>query len=201
LEVDQLPAEAQAVLAGMLNISEFGLRTLATTSDPLLQLAGAGRFRLDLAFALSTLAIELPPLSARIDDLPLLAQSLLEDGNLDGERQLSGFEPAALDALRAFSWPGNIEELAEVVQSAAQCAAGPRVAFADLPETIRHWSQAATHPPRREERIVLDEFLQEIEKELLVRALAQAKGNKAKAARLLGVTRARVLRRADHFGL
>ena len=64
---------------------------------------------------LSTITIELPPLAKRRDDLPLLAQALLEEQNARGGRQIGGFSSAALDCISAHSWPGNVAELAQVV--------------------------------------------------------------------------------------
>ena len=80
-------------------------------------------------------------------------------------------------------------------------AAGPEVQPEDLPERLRWVAEAATRPQRKEEAIVLDEFLGRIERELIRRALARAKGNKARAARLLGLTRPRLYRRMVQLGL
>lgn len=201
LEVDQLGPETQAALAGMLNIREFNLRTLATARVSLTALAAENRFRPDLACALSTLVIEVPPLAERPQDIPLLAQLFLEQRNAAGGQQLAGFTAEAVDQLLAYPWPGNGDELAELVRQASAQATGPLVPAAALPEKIRLTAAAAAHPPRDDERVVLDEFLAEIEQELLGRALQRAKGNKAHAARLLGIPRARLLRRMEHFGL
>ena len=84
---------------------------------------------------------------------------------------------------------------------AHQRAAGPEIDVADLPERL-HWAaQAAAQPRRAEETIVLDEYLGRVERELIRRALARAKGNKARAARLLGMTRPRLYRRMVQLGL
>jgi DNA-binding NtrC family response regulator len=201
LDVDQLPPDAQAELAGFLTLPGLELYTIATSGDPLLALAEQGRFRADLAQGLSTLVIEIPPLSARPQDIPLLCQCLVERFNARGGRQLSGFTSEALDELSVYPWPENVDELAAVVEQACQAADGPFVEPRQLPDKI-HWAQeAAAHPRREEQPIVLAQFLEEIEKELIVRALKRAKGNKTKAARLLGVTRARFHRRLEHFGV
>ena len=80
-------------------------------------------------------------------------------------------------------------------------AAGREIDVADLPERLRLAGQAAAHPRRPEETIVLDEYLGRVERELIRRALARAKGNKARAARLLGMTRPRLYRRMVQLGL
>jgi DNA-binding NtrC family response regulator len=199
--VDDLSAEVQTQLAGYFARRPPEARLMATAAEPLAELVRHGKFRDDLAAALSTIVIRLPPLAERRDDLPLLAQLFLEDCNAAGRRQIGGFTPAALDRLDAYPWPGNLDELAEVVAEAHRRASGPEIDVADLPERL-HWSvRAAAHPRRPEENIVLDEYLSHIQRELIRRALARAKGNKARAARLLGMTRPRLYRRMVQLGL
>jgi len=201
LEVDQLAADAQAELAGFLNVPELELCVLATARQPLLSLADEGRFREDLAYGLSTLVIELPPLSQRVEDISLLAQLFLEEINAEGKKQLGGFSPEALDLLVAYPWPGNVDELADAVHQAHRNAEGPTVTLAELPKHLHLAAEAAAYPRKEEESIVLDDFLVRVESELIARAMARAKGNKSQAARLLGVSRARLLRRLAQLEL
>jgi DNA-binding NtrC family response regulator len=182
-------------LAGILAISELGLQPIGTARRRLLELAAEGTFREDLAYALSTLVIELPALNERRDDIPLLAQAFVEEMNAEGKQQRSGFTPEALDLLTAYPWPENADELAVVVREASRRAGGPLIAASDLPRKIHLAADAAAHPPMREQSIVLPDFLDRIEAELIERALRQTKGNKAQAARLLGINRPRLLRR------
>lgn len=201
LDVDQLPPDAQMALAGVLSIGELQFRTIATARTSPRDLARRQEFRSELAFALTALVIEVPPLSSRPADIPLLAQAFLEEYNARGNRQFSGFSPAAMDQLQAYNWPGNADELSDVVAAACDRSAGPYVAAHELPEQVLETTAVTGQPPRKEETIKLDEFLAEIEEELLRRALRRAKGNKAAAARLLGIPRARVIRRAEHFDI
>ncbi len=201
LEVDQLHGDAQAALAGILNLGELNVSTIATARVPLIELAERGDYRLDLAFALSTLVIQVPPLANRTEDIPLLAQYFLEQENATGGKQLTGFSDETLDQLVTYPWPENVDELAELIQQAYVTAAGPLVQAMDLPEKIRVTAAAEAHPATQDPSIVLDEYLAEIERELMVRAIRWAKGNKAQAARLLGVSRPRLLRRLEHFGI
>lgn len=201
LEVDRLPAEAQQELAGFFKLPGIEVPTLATTGGSLSRLVRTGKFNSDLACALSTLVITLPPLAKRSADVPLLAQFFLEEANADGGKQLSGFSTEALDRLCAYAWPRNVTELAEVVRQAHAAAAGPRVQLADLPPVVHHAAVAQARPRRAAAPIRLDEFLERIEKELLERALVQARGNKTKAAQLLGIHRTRLIRRLVQLGL
>jgi transcriptional regulator of acetoin/glycerol metabolism len=195
LDVDQLAGEAQTELAGILTISELGLQPIATAHRRLLDLAAEGTYREDLAFALSTLVIELPGLSERREDIPLLAQAFVEEINAEGKQQRGGFTPEALDLLAAYGWPENVDELADVVRDSHRRAGGPLIAPGDLPRKIHLAADMAAHPPSPAQSIVLPDFLNRIEAELMERALTQSKGNKAQAARLLGISRARLLRR------
>jgi DNA-binding NtrC family response regulator len=199
--IDELPTEVQTQLADFLARQPIQGRLMATAAEPLLDLARRGNFHAELAALLSTITIELPPLVRRRDDLPLLAQLFLEERNAAGSRQIGGFSQAALDRLDAYAWPGNLDELSEVVAEAHQRATGAEIEVKDLPERLHLAAQAAAQPRRTEETIVLDEYLGRVERELIRRALARSKGNKAKAARLLGVTRPRLYRRMVQLGL
>jgi len=200
-DADTLSPAVQAELARLLGAKAFPLRVIATSQHPLVELARQGKYREDLAHLLATLAIELPPLCDRRGDLPLLLQLFLEEANARSEKQLSGFSPEAFDCLEAYPWPGNVDELVRVVNQSHERAAGPQIALGDLPDQIHLAASAAAHPRRVEETIVLDEFLTGVEKELLQRAMARAKGNKTKAAKLLGVSRPRLARRLVQLGL
>ncbi|HTN74086.1 MAG TPA: helix-turn-helix domain-containing protein [Pirellulaceae bacterium] len=199
--VDGLSSAAQSELAGFLQLPGFAVRTLATTQTSLLDLAQRGAFHQDLAYALSTLVIELPTLAQRRAELPLIAQQLIEEQNAAGGKQLSGIEPAALDRLAAYAWPGDLEQLVETLQVAFTAAAGPRITVEDLPSWLRMAEEAAAFPRRADERIVLDDFLADVERELLTRALRRTRGNKARAAKLLGISRPRLLRRIEQLGI
>jgi transcriptional regulator with PAS, ATPase and Fis domain len=200
-DVDRLSTEAQVQLAAVMSSPGFPWRAIATAAAPFVDLRPREQFREDLAAALSTIVIELPPLGQRRGDVPLLAQAILEEQNARGGPQLSGFAPDALDRLSAYHWPGNVAELAEVVAASHARATGPLVLRADLPDRLHAAAEAAARPRRREEPIQLDDFIARIERELIHRALARCKGNKAKAARLLGLNRPRLYRRMVQLGL
>jgi DNA-binding NtrC family response regulator len=200
-DVDRLPSELQAALAEFLASPGCPLRVLATARVPLGVLARRNRYRRDLACQLGTLVIRVPALASRSEDVPLLAQLLVEDQNAASEKQLGGFSPEALDLLAAYPWPGNVDELAATIQEAHERAATHEIAAADLPRRIHLAADAAAHPRRAEKAIVLDDFLAQVERELVGRAMARAKGNKTKAAHLLGMTRPRLYRRLVQLGL
>jgi DNA-binding NtrC family response regulator len=200
-DIDQLAAPLQKGLAEQLHSAQQQVRVIATAQQPLAALAAAGRFDIALAHALSVLSIELPSLAERLDDLPLLAQLFLEECNARQGKQVGRFSEAALDLLAEHPWPGNLDELDEVVRQAHQRAQGGEIAPDDLPPAVHYAADAAAYPRPVEETIVLDDFLAAIERELIERAMARAKGNKTKAAHLLGMTRPKLYRRLVQLGM
>ncbi len=200
LDVDELPETAQYELAGFFNLPGFQIQTLSTSRHDLMTLAETDALRTDLAAALSTVVIHIPPLAERTEDIPALAQAFLEEFNAAGGHQLSGFSAAAVDLLAGYAWPNNVDELMQMVHDACARTEGVLVNTWDLPQRIRYAAEAAAYPREEEETIVLDEFLSEVEQELIRRAMQKAKGNKTKAAKLLGVTRARLHRRLEQGG-
>ena len=200
-DVDQLPAPAQLELARSLGGAAQPFRLLSTAREPLAEIAARGEFRPDLACLLSTLSIRLPPLVERLEDLPLVAQWFLEQVNSQGAKQVGGFSPEALDRLAGYHWPGDLAELEAFVTEAHANCRGDEVTPAELPPRIGLAADAMATPRKPEETIVLEEFLAKIERELIERALTQARGNKTKAARMLGMTRPRFYRRLVQLGL
>lgn len=201
LDVDELAADAQAGLIESLGGAETGVRMIATARASLDGLVVAGQFDAELACELSTLTIQLPPLAGRREDIPLLAQAAVEDWNRQAETTLTGFHADAMDRLLDYPFPGNLDELQTVVATACEAAAGPLIRAEDLPAVVG-WAEAETaHPSRTATAIDLDRYLEGIEAELIRRALHEAKGNRSQAARLLSISRPRLLRRIDFFGL
>jgi DNA-binding NtrC family response regulator len=199
-EVDQLSSASQAELARVLGGKSASVRILATARRGLIEMAERGEFRPDLAMLLSPLVISLLPLSQRRSDVPLLLQFFVEHINAQGERQRTGFTSEAIDLLESYSWPGNVDELIQLVRESHERSENPSIGTADLPRRIHMAGSAVAHPRRKDEPVPLEKFLAEIEQELIRRAMKRAKGNKAKAARLLGMTRPRLYRRLVQLG-
>ncbi len=199
--VDTIGWDVQPYLADRLRTLPESVLLMATSRDDLLARVDEQPFREDLYCRLATLTITLPALPARLPDIPLLVQASIEELNREGGKQLAGMNAEALDLLAAYPWSRGLDQLHEVVREARQSATGHEITPHDLPATIRHAAEMAAHPPPRDEKIVLDEFLGRIEVELIARALRRAKGNKTKAAELLGMTRPRLYRRLEQLDL
>ncbi len=199
LDVDRLGEAAQNELLGFFQLPDFPLRTIATSSVSLIELAEQHQYSTDLAHHLSTFTVELVALSKRRSDIPVLAQALIERDNFRRDRQLSGFSNRVMQQFIEFDWPENIDQLNRTIQIAARTTSGTKIDESDLPDEFHQALRAMQIGTAVESEIVLDRYLREIEKELVVRALKQAKGNKTKAARLLGISRPKLLRRLQFF--
>jgi two-component system NtrC family response regulator len=171
------------------------VRVVASTNRDLAAAMEEGAFREDLYYRIAVVAIEVPPLRARRDDIPLLANHFL--GKLGG----AGVELSEdlLPALRSYRWPGNVRELQNVLQRALVLRRDPgALSAADLPEHVRAEAGDPGEPFRLPEEGV---SLAEVERSLIRQALDHAEGNRSQAARLLGITRQTLLYRLEKHGL
>lgn len=204
LDVDQLSPSSQVELNGFLSLPNFPVRAFATSNSPLLRLSQDGQFLPSLGYRLSSFVIETVPLVDRREDIPVLAQAFLESRNartpsLPGKQ--SKFSDKAAECLMEFDWPGNLTQLRDTVQRAAENCAGAVITENDLPDDFKQ-AVAAMRIGRPESlEIDLDTYLASIEKELIVRAIGQAKGNKTQAAKHLNISRPKLLRRLQFFQL
>jgi transcriptional regulator with PAS, ATPase and Fis domain len=201
VDVDQLAVDAQSTLAELMAGENFPYRTIATTTQSLAELAQQGLFREDLACRLGVLSIELPNLQELGEDLPLLAQWFLEAENAHGKKQLTGFTDAAMQLLLTYEWPGNMDELAEVVRNAHRTAGNVHIAADDLPQRLRLAADQAIQGSTETQPIELESVLADVEIRLIRQALESVDGNKSQAAKQLGMTRQRFYRRLEQLGL
>lgn len=193
--VDRLPLVSQDVLCNILTSQSQNYRVLATTSQRLEELVKKGQFLPELAYILDQFTVVIPTLRERREDIPLLAQAVLEDCNARGAKQALGFSKKTLELFAQYDWPRNFEELIWVVNRAYQATETPLIEPEVLPREFRWSLNRSMRFLRDPETISLPEFLAQVEKELLLRALHRARGNKTRAARMLGLSRPRFYRR------
>ena len=201
INADQLSAEAQTELWATLTDPRSDVRVIATAEVDLITAADNGMFHHGLAWRISTLVLETGALTRRADDIPLLAQYFVEQSNQQRKQQIGGFDSQSIEALTEYHWPGNLDELRSVVTKAADACSTSMITKADLPQSF-FLSLSALRVGRYEQtQIDLDQYLAKIESQLVSRALRFAKGNKTKTAKLLGINRAKLLRRIQYLGL
>jgi DNA-binding NtrC family response regulator len=198
-DIEFLPRDLQERLVHF--CSQPGpLRLLASTTLSHQELATGVLVRPDFYALISPLAIELPPLSSRLDDLPLLAQHFLEELNRQEQKQMGGFDDQVWPLFARYDWPGNLDELAAVVRDAQAHATGTVIRPEDLPYRFRTALAAQELPPPPEPPpMLLDPLLAKVETRLITLALERSRNNKSRAAELLGINRARLLRRIEQL--
>jgi len=178
------------------------VRIIAATNRDLEQFVKEGKFRDDLFYRLNVVRITLPSLKERQEDIPMLAHHFLQKCAAGATTAVRGFHPDTLDCLKRYRWPGNVRELENAIERAVSLSHGPLLTPDDLPAAIR---QASNPPdqkpdlPETAESIYLT--LEEVEKRHLMRVLKETKGNKVKAAKILGIDRRTLYRMAERFGL
>src|SRR5262249_36872336 len=160
------------------------VRVVAATHQDLEALARAGRFRTDLYYRLHVVALRVPPLRERREDIPVLAEHFLREYAAASDRPIRGFSPPAMQSLLAHSWPGNVRELENVVERAVALAPGLIVEESDLPEKLVVPARAASLTPQTDRQT-----LEETIRRHVIEVLDQVHGNKSEAARVLGIPR------------
>jgi PAS domain S-box-containing protein len=163
---------------------DVDVRVISATNKDLKKEVQADRFREDLFYRLNVIPITIPPLRERKNDVPLLANHFLHQIMERTGRAMPQFSEAALAAMMDYSWPGNVRELQNAVQFSIVRCNGPLIGVDDLPLELREFNRPAIH--RGPGRKLNAQAVQE--------ALIQSGGNRAKAARLLGVGRATLYR-------
>lgn len=202
-EVADMGLEMQVKLLRALQEQEFervggvstlrvDVRIIAATNKDLDQEIKAGRFREDLFYRLNVVPIRLPSLRDRKEDIPLLVGFFLSRFNNKLKKQIQGVSRPALDALKCFTWPGNIRQLENVVERSVLMSEEEVLKLKDLPkEVVGDQGQAAdelAESPLSFKEIVRAQT-QKIERELIERALDSTSGNVTKAAETLGLSR------------
>jgi DNA-binding NtrC family response regulator len=201
-EIANVPMNLQAKLLRALETGELervgssttrrvDVRILSATNADINAEVEAARFREDLLFRLNTIEIHLPPLRERKDDIPQLALHFLRQSAQRYRKNLSSFEPVAMQLLLDHPWPGNVRELDHSVERAVLLSETDQVRASDL--GLR---------PTRETALRLDDMeLEEVEKALIQKALARYGGNVSHASKALGLSRSALYRRLQKYSL
>ena len=174
------------------------VRLVAATSKDLRKLVGEGTFREDLYYRLRVVEIMLPPLRDRSTDVAALAQKFLQEFARQNNKKVKDYSPDALALLTRFDWPGNVRELRAAVEHAVVFSTANQIGVKDLPLALRE-----NGPGVDGQEALLGGPLSvaQNEKQLIVQALAETKGNKTEAAVLLGMSRRTLHRKIARLGI
>ncbi|MBN1609487.1 MAG: sigma 54-interacting transcriptional regulator [Polyangiaceae bacterium] len=200
-EIAEMPVSLQSKLLRVLNNGEFqplgstrtlrtDARILTSTNRDLAQMIRRGEFREDLYYRINVINVQIPPLRERLEDLPLLIDHFLEHLHKRRRKTIRGVSSEVLQRLRRYDFPGNIRELENAVEHAYVLCAGNVIRVEDLPEHIREATLGEG------QRLPADS-----EEAMLRETLRRTGGNKAKAARELGIDRSTFWRKLKRFGI
>lgn len=208
-EIGEMPLALQVKLLRVLQNGEIqrvgsdkvkivDVRIIAATNRNLQKEVEAGRFREDLFYRLNVIALEVPALRGRKDDIPLLAQKFVENFARANRKSIKGFSPQAMDMLMRYDWPGNVRELENAMERAVILTVGEYVTERSLPLAIQQMTGNTAAVPSG---ILANKSLDDIEKEAISATLAETADNKSEAARRLGITRATLHSKLKKYNL
>jgi DNA-binding NtrC family response regulator len=200
---------------------EVDVRVVLATNKPLEPLVAAGEFRQDLYFRVNVVTIALPPLRERTSDIPLLAEHFLAKHAAGAGRQIVGFSPEAMDALRRYPFPGNVRELENIVERAVVLSRSPTITPEALPEHVLSATglfipgdhlrlvrppDAATAPDASDDATPwtptpLEEALREPERRIILKALKANACNRQKTADDLRINRTTLYKKMKALGI
>ncbi len=194
-EIGEIPPSVQVKLLRILQEGTFerlgsnstiqvNVRIVAATNRDLAKLVSEGRFREDLYWRLNVISIRLPQLKERVEDIPVLVQHFMNRFNSKNKKELQGIEAGAMDALMAYGWPGNVRELENVIERCVVLDKDGVLGLDDLPPSLK--GSGSERQPSVQ--IPLGMPMDEIEQLLIERTLKYTKGDKALAAKLLGLS-------------
>lgn len=213
-EIAEMPGNLQSKLLRVLETKTFRrvggtrdvrveVRILAATNRDLFAEVKAGHFREDLYYRLSVVPLQVPPLRERREDIPGLLRVFLDHFNREMGHAVHGVTPRAQERLVAYAWPGNVRELKNTVEQMVLMCAGDTIDEEDLPDTIRLRAPAPPSAARAEDlfRPGTVPTLEEVEGAAIAHALAETRGNRTRAAQLLGISRQTLRTKIERYGL
>jgi two-component system NtrC family response regulator len=207
-EIGEVPLHLQKTLLRVIEEKEFervgdsksmkvDVRIISATNRILQEEVQKGNFREDLYYRLSIVPLTIPPLRERVSDIPLLAKYFLEKSK-EGKMNIR-IEPEVLEHLMTYSWPGNIRELANVIQQMMVFCRKERITLNDLPPHV--FLKEASPKERENGKIRLMKMVSDLEKGWIIDKLKEAGWNQEKAAKLLCVTRKMLMSRIKKYNI
>ena len=204
-ELAEIPLDVQVKLLRVLQerkIERVGsgveiavnVRLIGATNRDLESMVAQGAFREDLFYRLNVVAVELPPLRQRKEDIPLLAEHFLARYAEENAKAVSEISKEALDLLTRYAYPGNVRELQNMIERAVVMARGAVVTRADLPPEVQHAEAAPVAD-------TLPAQVEELEKTAIAQALERAGGVQSRAAEILGLTERNLRYKLKKYGL
>jgi transcriptional regulator with GAF, ATPase, and Fis domain len=212
-EVGDAPPSTQAALLRVLESGEIrpvgaskaeyvNVRVLSATNKDLARAMEAGEFRSDLYYRLNAMTIRMPSLAERPEDIPLLAEHFLAVQRVRLQNDDLALTPAAMEALKRCHWPGNVRQLEnEIARAALLCELDGQIDVPDLSEEITAGSAARPSGGEASYRGELRTAVEDVERDMIARALRDTHGNILQSSRLLGLTRKGLKDKMARYGI
>lgn len=216
-EISEIDASTQVKLLRVLETRTFqrvggtediktDMRIVAATNRDLAKYVAEGKFREDLYYRLNVIDIHLPALKDRVGDIALLTSRFLNDFARENGGRVTGIDARAMKVLEDYSWPGNVRQLRNIVEKMVVLSGGGKLTIDDVPVEILEGSEAQSTPAAGDEThetaaidIQPAQSLADSEKEKILSVLESVKGNKSKAAELLGISRRTIHRKLNEW--
>ncbi|MBA3656314.1 MAG: sigma-54-dependent Fis family transcriptional regulator [Gemmatimonadaceae bacterium] len=185
----------EVIPVGSTDAVPIDTRMVAATNRDLEEEIERGRFRSDLFYRLNVIALHIPPLRSRAEDIPILIDTFLHRASVARDEDLKQLDQEAMDALLSYSWPGNVRELENAVERAVILSPGARIVRAALPERVLDRKAV----PFVAERTPANPSLETIERAYIKWVLDSVGGNKTRAAEVLGIDPSTLHRKLARF--
>ena len=182
---------------GAISTIKTDARIIASTNRTLSELVARGVFREDLFYRLNVINIELPPLSSRCEDIPLLIQNFIEKFNALKGKEIKGISDHALNILMRYNFPGNIRELENIIEYAFVLCRGDMIKTRHLSRDIQNVAIKSTAGERRSTPPQLDQA----EKNAIIAALDRHRGHRGKTAEYLRIDKSTLWRKIKKYGI
>lgn len=176
------------------------VRVIAATNIPLEQLVREGKFRSDLFWRLNVIRIQAPPLRERKGDILALTENIIQRLNIQLGMAVRGVSKGVLGLFMEYDWPGNVRELQNAIESAMNMARTPILQTQDFAPLVQRINAGRRRVLSREDGLSLKNFKQDFERDVLLDTLETCGGNKAKAARVLGISRTALYKKLEQYG-
>ena len=208
-EIAEMTPKTQAKILRVLQEQEFepvgsaktvkvDTRVIAATNQNLEDKIREGTFREDLYYRLNVVQLQIPPLNARREDIPLLADFFIRKYAEKNHKLIKGIDPVALDFLMRFEWPGNVRELENVIERAVILTRSESLAPADFPATINLKNDVEGTPAQTLEP---GQTLKDVERQMIAKTLAANDGNRTRTAEILGISRRTLQLKLKEYGI
>jgi len=179
------------------------VRLVAATNKDLTKMVNVGKFRDDLFFRLHVVTIQMPPLRARKEDIPLLVRAFLKQFAEENAKSVTELTADAMQAILRYDWPGNVRELRTAIEHGVVMTSGPKIGLRDPPAPVREGASGAGGKPTAADYVPLqpgEHFnLQQTEHRLILQALEETGGNVTRAAKKLGISRRTLHRKINEL--